>query len=425
MSALHDAGARSALIRAARGWPLRGQPRALIGYVSAVVILAAGAGVLGLAHLPLRLADLALFAALMACGSVCVETVRRMGMPAGVSKDMLSAWWIPVALLLPPPYALLAPAVLYTLIQRRVRRTALYRRVFSAAAIGLAGALASIVYRIAISAPVQSSPTAWLLDLRTGIPAAVACGALFTLTNSGLVAVTAHLAAPATTWRELLWEGENLAIDAVELCTGAVVAVTTALSPALLLLTLPPVALLQRSLVHAQLQAAARTDVKTGLLNAAAWQREADAEISRAAHTGEPLAVLIADIDHFKTVNDTYGHLLGDQLLAEVASTLRQQVRACDFVGRFGGEEFVALLPGTDGLRACRAGERVRTQVGRVTVPAGDDLVTVTISVGVAVLEEHGDDLIELLAAADLALYRAKDAGRDRVCLSRTTRSRG
>jgi diguanylate cyclase (GGDEF)-like protein len=195
------------------------------------------------------------------------------------------------------------------------------------------------------------------------------------------------------------------------------VAITSALSPTLLLLALPPVVLLQRSLMHQQLQAAARTDAKTGLLNATAWQREADTELSRAQRTHDPLALLLIDIDYFKRVNDTHGHLMGDQVLIAVATTLCGQLRDYDVVGRFGGEEFVVLLPGTDIVEACRVAERLRGRVRRLAVPAEDSTVGVTISVGVSLFRLHGADLIELLAAADLALYRAKQSGRDRVCL--------
>jgi diguanylate cyclase (GGDEF)-like protein len=116
-------------------------------------------------------------------------------------------------------------------------------------------------------------------------------------------------------------------------------------------------------------------------------------------------------------VNDTHGHLVGDQVLVGVASTLCGQLRDYDVVGRFGGEEFVVLLPGADTVEACRVAERLRGRVRRLAVPAEDGTVAVTISVGVALFRMHGEDLIELLAAADLALYRAKQSGRDRVCL--------
>jgi diguanylate cyclase (GGDEF)-like protein len=175
--------------------------------------------------------------------------------------------------------------------------------------------------------------------------------------------------------------------------------------------------------MHQQLQAAARTDAKTGLLNATAWQREADTEIARARRAGESLALLLCDVDHFKRVNDTYGHLTGDDVLRGLAAELRQQVRGSDVVGRFGGEEFVVLLPRADADEACKIAERLRHRASVMGVYADSDAVSVTISIGVAVLGTHGRDLFELLAAADLALYRAKDAGRDQICVYSPDRS--
>ncbi|MEV0588436.1 GGDEF domain-containing protein [Nonomuraea sp. NPDC050310] len=359
-----------------------------------------------------ELPQLLTFTALMACGAVCIEATRRLGMPAGVSRDLLSAWWLPVALLLPPVYALFAPILLQVLLQWRVRATVIYRRVFSSAAIGLAGCTASVVFHHFV-------PDVAVLSRGTAGPIllAVGCAALFAVLNTGLIAVAAHTSDPDTRWRDVLWDRESALLDVVELCLGVLVAIACGINLALLILTLPPVVLLQRSLLHAQLQAAARTDPKTGLLNAAAWQREADTEIVRARRTGETLALLIVDIDHFKRVNDTYGHLVGDQVLAGVAATLRTQLRDYDVVGRFGGEEFVVLLPRADVAEARRVAERLRSRVGRMAIAADEALITVTISAGVAVMSLHGDDLIELLAAADLALYRAKELGRDRICL--------
>jgi diguanylate cyclase (GGDEF)-like protein len=127
--------------------------------------------------------------------------------------------------------------------------------------------------------------------------------------------------------------------------------------------------------------------------------------------------VLLADVDHFKKVNDTHGHLTGDAVLKTLAQEIRQQVRESDLVGRFGGEEFVILLTGTTAEEACRVAERIRRGAGVVKVLTADTIVGVTVSIGIAALGSHGADLFELLAASDLALYRAKNTGRDRVCL--------
>ena len=178
----------------------------------------------------------------------------------------------------------------------------------------------------------------------------------------------------------------------------------------LLFVALPPVILLQRSLLHQQLRTAARTDAKTGLLNAVAWQREADGWVRRARRAGVPAAVLLVDIDHFKRVNDRYGHLAGDELLAATASTLVSHVRAGDVLGRFGGEEFVALLPGAGQEQAVWIAERLRERVRVIAIPSLGAEATVTVSIGVAALGRDGNELFELLAAADAALYRAKQS---------------
>jgi diguanylate cyclase (GGDEF)-like protein len=153
------------------------------------------------------------------------------------------------------------------------------------------------------------------------------------------------------------------------------------------------------------------------VLNAGAWQAEAALAIARAQRHREPLALLLADVDHFKMVNDTHGHLTGDAVLRTLATEMRQQVRESDLVGRFGGEEFVILLTATGAAEACQVADRIRRGACVVKVLTPDTIVGVTVSIGVAALGSHGADLFELLAAADIALYRAKNTGRDRVCL--------
>ncbi|MGH3250772.1 MAG: GGDEF domain-containing protein, partial [Trebonia sp.] len=159
-------------------------------------------------------------------------------------------------------------------------------------------------------------------------------------------------------------------------------------------------------------------------LNAATWEREATAEIARAVRTSTPLAVALLDLDRFKQVNDTYGHLAGDEVLRRIAGTMTGVLRSCDLAGRFGGEEFVMLLPQTRAPDALRIAERVRAHIARlpITGPAGER-VGVTVSIGVAALDAGSKrELTELLAAADAALYRAKASGRDQVQMISTSR---
>jgi diguanylate cyclase (GGDEF)-like protein len=401
-------------------------PLPLIGYVLSVLACYLALAGWEAARTPPNGAELVLFAALMCCGAICIEATRRLGQPTGVSRDLLSAWWLPVALLLPPVYALVAPAILGLLLYVRMRRGPLYRRLFSSAALGLAGAAASIMFRALSPVPAQGQAGSWLtypgphgwFARPQQAAVAVACAVAFGVLNACLVAVAAWLAERDGKLKDMLWDRERMLLDLTETCVGILVTIACALSTLLLFVALPPVVLLQRSLMHQQLKAAARTDAKTGLLNAAAWQREADAAMATALRHREPLAVLLADVDHFKKVNDTHGHLVGDEVLRELAAELARRVRDSDLVGRFGGEEFVVLLPRATDDEACRIAERLRRGAGVVQVLAGETVVGVTISIGVAALGQHGGDLFELLAAADLALYRAKDTGRDRVCLS-------
>lgn len=417
MSAVPEAaaGERHAVRR--RRWPFLCQPPKVRAYVVLIVTGYLTALVAALLSTHVRGADLYPFVSLMVCGATCVEATRRLGLPPGVSRDMLSAWWLPIAILLPPAYALFAPIPLGVLVYLRARPMLLFRRVFNAAAIGLAGGAASVLFGLLVPRAVAQDPR-WLVQPVTGPAYAVLCAVAFTVVNIAVVAVAVRAAAPETRWRDLLGDREAMLLDLVELCGGVLVTIACALSPLLLLLALPPMILLQRSLLHQQLRTAARTDAKTGLLNAAAWQREATAEVARTRRAGHPLAVLIADVDHFKRVNDSHGHLVGDQVLIGVAGTLRTQVRESDLVGRFGGEEFVVLLPRTDGAEAQAIAERLRTRVASVSLPGNDSSVRVTISIGVALFGTHGEDLVELLSAADLSLYRAKSTGRDRVCVA-------
>jgi diguanylate cyclase (GGDEF)-like protein len=410
----------SRLIKWTSCWPLLAMPASLIVYI--VAVLGVDLALIGWQLAGIRepqTDNVILFAALLAAAVICIEAMRRLGHPSGVSRDLLSAWWLPIALLLPPLYALLAPLVLGGVLYLRAQRIPLYRRMFSSAALGLAGAAASgTFHRFVPDAVVVTlkGSNAWLTRPSV-VLTAIVCGVLFAVVNTGVVAVAAHLAEPEAPLAKAIWDRESLLLDLTETCVGVLIAITCTLSFFLLLLVLPPVIMLQRSMMHQQLTAAARTDPKTGLLNAAAWQREADAQVTRALRSDTPLALLLVDVDYFKRVNDNHGHLVGDDVLRALATELRNQVRESDVVGRFGGEEFTVLLPRTDTTGACRIAERLRRSASGLSVTTADARIHVTVSIGVAVLGQHGNDLFELLAAADLALYRAKDAGRDQVHL--------
>jgi diguanylate cyclase (GGDEF)-like protein len=166
-----------------------------------------------------------------------------------------------------------------------------------------------------------------------------------------------------------------------------------------------------RNLAIAELRAA--TDALTGLPNNRAVQDTLKRMVAQANRAQKPLAAMLLDLDHFKQINDTFGHGRGDEVLAAAADAMRSALRASDFVGRYGGEEFLILLPDTDRDGAMRVAENVRAVVAAVAVPAVDRAVTA--SLGVAVLGEDGVDGDTLTRSADRALYAAKSLGRNRV----------
>jgi two-component system, cell cycle response regulator len=157
------------------------------------------------------------------------------------------------------------------------------------------------------------------------------------------------------------------------------------------------------------------TDGLTGLWNRRHFELQATTELARSRRFGEPLGMLLVDVDHFKSVNDGHGHQAGDAVLIEVASRLTHVTREVDLVARYGGEEFGVLLPKTDVKGAPVLAERIRTAIGGEPFTVDGKTLAITVSIGAAVHPDHGDSLVTLLAAADVALYRAKAAGRDRV----------
>ena len=166
------------------------------------------------------------------------------------------------------------------------------------------------------------------------------------------------------------------------------------------------------------LECAAMTDYLTGVLNRRAFTERLQGEIQRAGRQQKPLGLVMADIDFFKRVNDTYGHLVGDEVLKTFAGCLLGSVRTYDFVGRFGGEEFVICLPDADQRQVLVVAQRLRAAVANHLLRLSDrsDAIKITASFGVANLGDETDTAELLLGRADEAMYRAKQTGRNRVC---------
>lgn len=156
-----------------------------------------------------------------------------------------------------------------------------------------------------------------------------------------------------------------------------------------------------------------RTDRLTNLSTRGYWEERFNEEFRRALRTGETMSLVMFDIDHFKNINDTYGHQVGDEAIRLVAKTVREQSREIDICGRYGGEEFVAILPHTDRNGALVYCERLRSAIASQSVLTETDEVRFTISLGVSCLRESCDSAHTWLQQADQALYRAKSGGRN------------
>ena len=158
-------------------------------------------------------------------------------------------------------------------------------------------------------------------------------------------------------------------------------------------------------------------DPLTGIYNRRYMESHLGTLIKAAGNRGKSLSVLVIDIDYFKAVNDTHGHDVGDRVLKEFARRLTDNIRRADLICRYGGEEFIVVMPDTDRALACRAGERLRRVVAAAPFEAGPSAgpLDITISVGVAQIEGPEDTPAVILKRADQALYRAKRDGRNRV----------
>jgi diguanylate cyclase (GGDEF)-like protein len=367
------------------------------------------------------------FAVLVALGVAQAEMSRRIErlrrwMSGQTHINVTSVWYLAGVVLLPPAWVALLAVVLYThlwvRVWRQVRTRPAHRFVASTAWAMLSCFAASSVLALL---GLHGTP----LQTPRGVLGLCLAAAVFELVNVGLVATGIYLYTSQRSAADLIGTWEDNAFEFATLCLGGLAALALVAQPVLVLFVVAPLLLLHRYLLlKQQLQVAAVTDEKTGLLNTAGWHESAVREHARAARraTAGGFAVLMIDLDHFKRINDTYGHLTGDDVLAAVAVAISGAVREGDTVGRFGGEEFVVLLPGIGRADVLGIAERVRLAVGElnVVISTGSGTVRVSglsVSIGVARYPDAGATLDDILRSADAALYRAKDAGRNRVAV--------
>jgi diguanylate cyclase (GGDEF)-like protein len=174
-------------------------------------------------------------------------------------------------------------------------------------------------------------------------------------------------------------------------------------------------AALRNAQLHASVQKLAITDPLTGIYNRRGFEEFGRRLFESARRFKRPLSLILLDIDHFKAINDSYGHSIGDQVLQSLAERLNHNIREVDLMSRYGGDEFMVLLPETDIFTAIKVAERLRSSVEASPLPTEHGHITIQISVGVAKLSTQTNDLNRLLELADMALYNAKQNGRNRV----------
>ncbi|NWH05536.1 GGDEF domain-containing protein [Desulfobacter latus] len=173
-------------------------------------------------------------------------------------------------------------------------------------------------------------------------------------------------------------------------------------------------AALSKQIKIQQLKDAAAIDPLTGCYNRRAFEAQLKGHAAGAGRHGKSLSVFMFDLDHFKLLNDTYGHLGGDEVLKEVSRLIRRNIRAEDIFARYGGEEFIAILPGTDKTHAIELADRLRKKIGALRIPFNNRTIQVTASFGVAQLGRDAD-IVKLVEDADSMLYKAKVNGRNTV----------
>ncbi len=258
-----------------------------------------------------------------------------------------------------------------------------------------------------------------VLPLSTSFALLAAGATLISLQRLLLRALTGLLAAASGQSPSLL-TAEGILVDIGLVSIGSMMALLWQHSPWLILLGLPPLVVVGYCLRVPVLKEEASLDGKTSLLNSRTFETQAKRELERASRLGQSVALIMADLDYLREVNNKYGHLAGDMVLQRVASIIKTSLPENGFAGRFGGEEFSILISNADVREGLALAELIRARVAaeKIAIPTKGEPVSVTMSFGVATYPYNGSALASVLHAADAAVYRAKMSGRNRVCVA-------
>lgn len=431
-----------------RTWRLWRAPRVYMAYL--LVIDMVGFGVAAAATLagpevwPLdleRLAVLMVSTGLHMAWSHRHEQARRSLKSVWAHLDLVGMWTVAAALVLPAPL-LLVMVGMTCLARWPASGTAPHRFVFTTASIIFAAMTANwLVHSLDLTT--HTSTCIW--DSAQLLAGLIAISLLYATIQSLAVAGANLLEGTASAGQILGNWRENVTAPASSML-GVLAAITLEANSAAVLLI---VCIGAAATKAAALAEDATYDLRTGLFRLAAWQQHADRAVAQAQRNGRPCSVLFVDADHFKLVNDTYGHAAGDAVLRALGELLRHTVRRGDLAGRYGGEELVVFLPDTDIDQAMALAERIRGSAARLEVstqttrsvpvtllgrdtplcgergdrprvaetghPLDSDCRKISVSVGVATATGPQLSLMTLIAAADKAVLDAKSSGRNRV----------
>jgi len=411
---------RPSVVGRVRRWSVWSLPRPALGYILTVELLTVVLTTVAIAHTHLTSTDLGRFTLLAGLAIVYAEAADRIEQSKRylnhqrIWSNHTSVWAFAGALLLPAGYAGMLVVLIYAqhvLHGYRHQSIRPHRTLFTAATMVLATLAAAGLLQIVDGGLLGRGLTAAL--------AVLGAIAVFKVCNLGVLIGGMALATKPARIISLLPDRDTVAFEFMTLAVGFVTAELVLNMPWLTPVALGVLAGLHRSSLVKGLQVAASTDSKTGLLNLTTWQDRAKQGLSRAARSNEPVAVVLIDLDHFKNVNDTHGHLAGDRVLRGVATALGVELRGHDLLGRFGGEEFVAFLEGPTAEQAVEISERLRHCIASITI---SETPSVTGSIGVAYCTPPRQaNLVDLLQVADTALYQAKAGGRNRVDITHIT----
>jgi len=320
------------------------------------------------------------------------------------------------ALLLPPFLVVLLVAVPHLLEWGNERRRgsphlrAWYLQPFNVA---MTSITAISTYWLYAALTAQTGGGATTAAVVVGLIAAIG----YVCLNHALVGLVLVLAR-GVSWRDSgMLDPANFLTELVVVCLGLVVAALWQVNPAFIVPALAPLVLMYRALMIPQLKHQATVDPKTGLVNAGHFKVLFRAELERARRFDRPLAVIMADLDLLRDINNRHGHLAGDAVLAGIGQIMRQTMREYDISSRFGGEEFALVVPEVAPHRAEELAEQLRRAIAETRFATGTSVggIGVTMSLGVACFPRDGQSMEELLFAADLAVYEAKTRGRNTV----------